>query len=444
MNTAGQRFGSLMAFMVAGWWLSTAINGLLPQLQIFLLGGQILIPVWFMRALLLLAILVFGMRGRYRLYPSSVAIWWFVFSLYLVLEVFLHIMIEELSIAYLVQGIYQYYFLLLLAVFCHHLSGSIDDRWMTPIIVVTFVPMGLLGIAQYVLYDPIVPVASVDGYFQVVAWKHWVYSGIRAFSIFRSATEFGHYAALVGGVLIALWLRRGDFDPIKSILVMMMLVLVLASVYVSKARIAYLVCVATVLSAIWIAPRLRITTGMLLLPIAFAVAAYVVAIAAPQMIMAMGFRLEGMIFSDASLTYRWGAWSQFGDSWLGNGWLRALFGSGLVQGQGGEFGSEGSVLIDNAFIAIGYHIGIIGLGLWLIIIWKFWVYVLATAIRRKTALSLGVAAYWATLPMSLMFSSAQPLYLLPLFLLLFEKEPEWHIEEASYAEELPLAENTAA
>ncbi len=413
-----------MAIMAAGWWLATAINGLLPQLQIFVLGGRIVVPLWFMRALLLLAILVYGLRGRYRLYPTSVGIWWYVFGVYLLLEVLLHVMIEELTPGYILQGIYQYYFLLIMAVFCHHLSGCVSDRWMTPLLVFSFIPMGLLGVAQYVLYDPILPVASVDGYFQVIAWRHWQYTGIRSFSLFRSATEFGHYAALIGGLLMAIWLRRGNFDPLKAVLVMLMLVLVLASVYVSKARIAYIVCVATVLSTIWLAPRTRVTTSMLLMPVFFAVLGYIVAVGAPQIILAMGYRLEGMIFSDDSLVYRWGAWAQFIDGWLGTGWVRALFGSGLVQGQGGEFGSDGSVLIDNAFIAVGYHIGIVGLVLWLVIIWKLWRHVLETAIRRKTSLSLGVAGYWSTLPMSLMFSSAQPLYLLPLLLVFFEKESQ--------------------
>lgn len=442
MNAVSKRFGLIVGIATAAWWIALIINGLLPQLQIFLLGGIIVIPTWFIRALLLLAILLYGFRGRYRLYPASVVPWWTLFVIYLVVEFFVHMMSEERSLGYLVQGTYQYYYFLILIVFCHHLAGSIDDRWMTPLLILSFIPLGALGLAQYILYDPILPVESADGYFQVIAWKHWFYSGIRSFSLFRSATEFGHYSALIGGLLMAVWLRRGHFDPVKSLAVMAVLVLVLASVYVAKGRIAYLVSVATILAAIWISPRLRVSGSMLILPLLFAGFAYFVAIAAPQMVKAMGFRLEGMIFSDDSLDYRWSAWSHFTDAWLGQGWLRALFGSGLVQGQGGEFGSEGSVLIDNAFIAIGFHIGILGLLIWLMVVWKLWQYVLETAIRRQSALSLGVAAYWATLPMSLMFSSAQPLYFVPLLLIFFEREAEH--QEAPLDEGEPAGVSAAA
>jgi len=72
--------------------------------------------------------------------------------------------------------------------------------------------------------------------------------------------------------------------------------------------------------------------------------------------------------------------------------------------------SEG-VIIDNSFLAIGVHSGLIGLVLWFLLMWQIWKWLLA--ISRKmpdNAVVLAITAMWSTWISSGIFNSTMSLY----------------------------------
>jgi riboflavin transporter FmnP len=53
------------------------------------------------------------------------------------------------------------------------------------------------------------------------------------------------------------------------------------------------------------------------------------------------------------------------------------------------------VVVDNSFLAIGIHTGVIGLMLWLAIIWYVWAYMLAQSQKVLTPVRAAAAGAWS-------------------------------------------------
>jgi hypothetical protein len=151
-----------------------------------------------------------------------------------------------------------------------------------------------------------------------------------------------------------------------------------------------------------------------LLPLLFWFMGYMVAIGGPGLVRMMGVGQDSFLSTD-SLGIRHSAWTTYSELWLGQDWLTSLLGTGIIQS--GEMNTEGYVLIDNLFIAMGLQIGLVGLLVWLGLQWQMWRYMLKTALVSRDPLAIGLTGVWATWPLSCMFNSATAFYTL-LFILL--------------------------
>jgi hypothetical protein len=86
--------------------------------------------------------------------------------------------------------------------------------------------------------------------------------------------------------------------------------------------------------------------------------------------------------------------------------------------------SESTVLIDNVFIAVGVQVGLVGVVVWIAVMWAVWLFLLREAVRRDDALGWAIAAVWATWPLSLMFGLGGNYYGLLALLAVMTRTPE--------------------
>jgi len=112
---------------------------------------------------------------------------------------------------------------------------------------------------------------------------------------------------------------------------------------------------------------------------------------------------------DESLYIRLLSWAYYFQLWTGNGLKKLLFGVGLISGSRVFLTEE--VVIDNSFLAIAVHIGLVGLLLWLVIMWGFWKWLLdISRIDKNNAAVFAIASYWSTWISGQLFASGLTLY----------------------------------
>ncbi len=402
-----QKPSSGLALLLMLWWLFSIVDSALAQAQIQLLGDRVPIGGWALDALLLLALLILVLRNGLPTVPRSIAWTWGLFSAYLALElVFLAARRQTPALA-MITDFYRYYFYLLLLPAAYLCAHRIDERRLSRWLLCCFVPLAWLGLQQHFGGDAMLPTQSGDGRFQIFAWGFQ--GDIRAFSLFNSGWSFGHFGALMAALVLCAWRLRPARIP--AALWFGLFTLALVAVYASHTRTAFLVAAATVF-AVPFALRMRATGqrgAMVLLPLLFAFAGWLVAVGAGWLVKSLDLGNE-TLFSQGSLNARFDAWDYYGGRWLSGTWAEVMFGTGLGQHDSGALYSESTVLIDNMFIAIGLQAGLVGVLLWTACMWAIWLSMLTLAEARDSPLHWALAAVWATWPLSLMFCASSNFY----------------------------------
>lgn len=400
----------LLALAVSAWWLLGIVDSALPQLQMALFGGMVpirgvLLDILFLGLLGLLALL----RGSLPPAPMGLGTATAAFGAYLFVELLFLYARRDTSILGLVTDYYRYYFFLLVLPFAYYAQSSLDARRLLRILLLAFVPLAWLGLQQHFGGDPLLPTASADGRFQVFAWA-WQ-GEVRAFSLFNSGWSFGHYAVLAAALA---WFLAGEpqTGPATRRLCLLLIPVALVCVYASQTRTVFLVAAAAVVASLVLARTRRrgvLDPAAVLMPLAFAGVGYLVAHGAQTIVEVLDLRGESL-FATGSIEARWDAWAEYGSRWLQGSWAEMWFGLGIGQHDSGMLYSESTVLIDNMLIAVGAQLGLIGVILWLVMMWKIWRMVLARALDQDTALHWGIAAMWAAWPLSLTFSASSLYY----------------------------------
>ncbi|ABG03539.1 hypothetical protein Rxyl_0565 [Rubrobacter xylanophilus DSM 9941] len=233
------------------------------------------------------------------------------------------------------------------------------------------------------------PTASADAFFEVFSWSF--YGEVRAFSLFGSASKFGHYIALVGALGIS-FLYSEKLEAKAAGLVLT--ILVLAAGFATLTRATYMEILMTLFAA-WLLVRPRGTLLkylVSLLPLVYGVTGAFVAFALPSWITVASNRSP--LLSDNTLLMRYASWDTYGGLWMESDLFAKLFGMGIIQNN--RFPVTENVLIDNSFLALLIHIGLLGLMVWLMLMWALWRYVLRVAISHGSPLAVAIAAIWST------------------------------------------------
>lgn len=393
------RYGS---FAATALLLAAAVDGVLAYPQMLLFGGTVVLPTVSVKIALLLVCLtgaawLLVSKHRQDVASTSAAPQRAsvgagrVKLLASVLLVYLGIhatVFSQHPLLYTARGFNAYYFYLLLAPLLVMSGFRVRPKTVVITVLVSALPLLVLGFLQSALGAPLLPVTASDVSFETHAWKF--YGAVRAFSLFSSPASFG--AFLVFAALLCLALVRdtsstGVFTHPRAlrIVLLVLFALVLAGLLVTRTRAVWLhaaFSIATLL--LW--PRItRMPRLLSLLP----VVAGVVVLAGIAAFLAAG----GTSMAAAeSLLQRFDGWWYAVSRWMSGDVGTALFGTGFFQH--GTANGTGDLLIDSTFIGAGLQIGIVGLALLVLLQTAMW-RALATAAARRSPLAIAAAAYCA-------------------------------------------------
>jgi O-antigen ligase len=364
-------------------WLLIQVDAVFPRVQMFFLGGQAPLPGAVLR-LALFSTFIATLMVRHQLkIPLKLAIAILVFAAYLCFRM---TVITRFNLGLLdnIYSSYLYYFPLLLLPLIFTLAGTLLEEKVVRWILVAFVPLALFGILQNIRGLPMLSVSSSDENFSVIAWGYPGY--VRGFSLFGSGLSFGHYLALVAPLLLVLFYRqkrgRNRFG------MFILFAIALLAVYTTLTRLVFLwVGAALIFTAIflWLPKSIRLL--LTIVPFIFGGVGIFVAVVLPRLLN----KLSLPIFSNASLNLRLEQWNILSDLWLGEqNLLTLLFGLGLFQTNNKLFSQD--IVLDNVYLAIGVHAGLVGLVLCISLLWWVWSYCLNNAILRNSPLSIAAAA----------------------------------------------------
>lgn len=404
-----KRFIGYIAIMI---FFLLLIDGLLPQAQIFLFSGIVLIKSVALKAILALCLAVCLLVHLFKTGKitriSKIIIPYSLFLLYLAIHLLLFK--NSYPLDYLLFSYNAYYFFLVMFPFAAFLS--LNMRLFNKLLLYMSIPLLAIGLLQFFLNEPLLPLSSADDYFQVGSWEY--YEGkIRSFSLFSSGLNYGQFLSLIGAFAACNISRRRAVGRIAAL---MMLLAVSFAVYTTLTRNIYIQYLFTVLTAFLLARettpgiqrRVRASGFITVLPFLYA-ALSVILVFAVQFYVLVYLR-NPVLMSEETLNTRLMAWIYYFPFWIQNGPFQFLFGAGLFQGRD-EFIILDKVVIDNNILSVGLHIGLIGLALWAFLMWRIWKWMLGVAMRQSNDMMvLAIVSLWATWLSSGLFNVTLSLY----------------------------------
>ena len=375
--------------------LLSMTDGLMPQAEIALFAGHVLIPTVVLKWLVI-AIAVLGVLIKRKLGTSiPILLAWLTLVTYLLFEAIFFTLSANYSLIYVAYSFESTLYFLLLLPLLYTFKETVDERQIATLITWLFVPLAILGIWQGVTNHPILPTISVDQYFQVYSWDF--YGRVRAFSLFGSASNFGHFLALVAAMGVA---ALGQCKGRRKSLAAIGLVLALVATYMTLTRATYVEVLLAVTTAAlitffkWRGIRLSLLWGV------YAGIGLFVAFVAPAII--AGLRGTDHLFADASLLIRYEEWAHYGGIWLNHGIATMLFGTGLMQSS--RFAFTRQIVIDNAWLSLLFQFGLVGFIIVLAFIWQLWkTLVDGLQAHPRSILTIGVVSACSTFPFTSIF-----------------------------------------
>jgi hypothetical protein len=371
----------LLAIVATVACLLTLVDGAIPQLQMFLLGGYVFTNVFAKVALLVslaLAILL-DPKIMFRGLPIST---WKLCLGFLVFEIGYLSFECDMQLVDVLQSYNRNYLILLVGPAALALRGAVPERIVIRFTVFLFLICAVIGAAQYLTARPILYTESVDGNFKVDSWQF--FDEIRAFSLFNSGLNFGIFCSLCGALGMALSRKlrwRGILLTALSAL----------ACYTTLTRNAYLIFVCTCAYSAVITFGKSTTRGLLqpLLYFALAISTIFVALYSYENDPANGLQ------SASSLLDRIVAWTYYGRLFAKASVLQQLFGLGLAEHD--RFTHTLPLPVDNIPLAVTLHIGIVGLCLFGALLIKVWLYLRREALDNQQLFAVAAASLWATL-----------------------------------------------
>ena len=408
MATVARRTSFSRSFTLL--WFLSVVNCAFLQLQMVLFTGAIRIPGYTIKLLLvfpLVASWFFNPQNRMR---GGIRTLWILSIVCLTLS-----FIVVLGSGHLNAGDQTSYFLtnylfLLLAPVCLLATPHIDLRRLSKILVIVAFPLMVLGIAQHLLSDPILPTASEDGNLYITSWDFF---RVRAFSLFGSGLDFSCFLALVAPFFLvcALVKRQGYPGRLVSVIGFS---LCLVATYATLTRAAYLVVLQSAIVG-WSLARGRAVGKAIwaVYPLIGTVVAILAIIVVPLVV---GIASHD-ILDNQSLLDRLISWNTALQDWTTNGATTFLFGTGESQGA-----ANIAHVVDNDFLNFAVQSGLIGLLSCTGLMWALWMSLRQIVVRSPSPLRIAMCAFWSTWILSGTFNWTNTVYAVMLMPLLASEE----------------------
>ena len=408
--------GSVLAPTAFLAMVACVINCALPQIEMLLTGGRCPLPIAFVKiacfGLLTLLTLVYG-RLDLSAFPTGM---WLVAMTFLLLDFpFLWLSRNKTPLEILLSY-NAYYCPLIFAPLACAFTGRLSEKSATRILVYIFLVCGIIGCAQIIFQKPIIQMASSDGNFRIyTSW--WITVGapgtvgertMRAFGVFGTAMEYGSFAVLIAATAIGVCGRPKGW--VKGV---PLYLFAAACCYTTRTRVVYLELIFATLAAATFTFGRR-PRRMTWQPFIGLVLGSVIAFSG--IVQVVGEKAS--VYDPSSLELRLLQWGTYGaqilhaevpQQMLGFGYSQAEKPSVIPVGdeQAGQFINT---LVDNTYLALALHIGLVGMVVILGLLWAMWRRLRIETIMRPTPLLIGIASFWSTFLLTGMFNIQLAIY----------------------------------
>ena len=386
------------------------INCALPQLEMLLTGGRCPIPIAAIKiasfGLLTLLTLTYG-RLDLSAFPAGI---WLVAMTLLLLDFAFLWLWQSKTPAEVMLAYNAYYCPLIFAPLACAFTGRLSERLATRILVGIFLVCALIGWVQFIFQTPLIQLASSDGNFRIYA-SYWMQEGstmVRAFSIFGSALEYGNFAVLAAAIGIGMCGRPGGW--IKGV---PLYLFAAACCYTTLTRAVFLQLIFATFAAVTFTFGRRLRR-MIWQPLIGLVVSWFIAFSGLAKLLGQ----TKTLYDASSLELRLLQWEVYGAQFLHSTFLQKMLGLGFCQAdkpvivpvRDDLYGKASNVIVDNMYLAVTLHIGLVGLVVIVGLLWAMWWRLRAETIKRPTPLLIGIASFCSTFLMSGMFNVEPALY----------------------------------
>lgn len=408
--------GSVLATTAFLAMVACIINCALPQIEMLLTGGLCPIPIAAIKiacfGLLILLTLAYG-RLDLSAFPTSI---WLVAMTFLLLDFpFLWFWQNKTALEILLSY-NAYYCPLIFAPLACAFTGRLSEKSARRMLVYIFLVCAIIGCAQIIFQKQIVQMASSDGNFRIyTSW--WITVGVRgtvgdrtlrAFGVFGTALEYGSFAVLIAATAIGMCGKpRGWIKGVPLYL------FAAACCYTTRTRVVYLELIFATLAAVTFTfgrrPRRMIWQPVIGLLVGSLIAFSGIATLVGQ---------TASVYDPSSLELRLLTWGSYGAQILRAELPEQMFGFGYSQAEkpiivpvGDEQAGQFAItLVDNTYLALALHIGLVGMVVILGLLWAMWRRLRIETVMRPTPLLIGIASFWSTFLLTGMFNIQLAIY----------------------------------
>jgi hypothetical protein len=266
---------------------------------------------------------------------------------------------------------------------------------------ILLVPLCLLGVAQYVLADPIIATDAADGSFRVVSWQFQ--ERVRAFSLFASSFAFSCFLAIMAGYCTA-YLVGSDHRKRVRLVALGGCVLIAAATYATITRLGFLfVTLAALFGVVLSRVRQFNRLTWACLPLIGLAVATSTLLLAPIITSATSSNLV----ADDTLIDRLFHWAQAVSTWTNNGIATFLCGTGISQGS-----SNADYIVDNTFLNFAVQAGVLGLLASVAFMYTIWMSFRRAINKKSSPAVVALCAFWGTWMLTGMINWTNPTYAL--------------------------------
>lgn len=400
--------------------LFVIVDGLFPQIQMFIFSGGIILSNSIFKFLLLLCLLVLVISNRVSNLSGLIyvqVILALIFLVYLSFLIpYLSLIDAESSIGTVLFGYNAYYFFYLLIPLIPFMKGRVSIRDANKIICFIAIIVCSLALAQMLFNAPILYTRSVDGSFYVNSFEFFD-DTFRSFSFFSSSLNFGCFLIFLLPYFFFKTIEsvRGKMSFLNIVLNMVFLILVIVSIYSTITRNVYLTSVYVIFLSF---AFLFIKKERIIFTLPFGLIGFILFMLNPifELISNFGAHKE---FDLTSLFERFTNWDDALNQWMPNFSLaRLLFGAGIVQNAKLNPG----FYVDNMYLAICIHIGIVGFVLFMVMwVFMWWTLVKASVLYKENILIRSSAIAFSS-SFIMFFINNSPLHVFYFLLFMITKE----------------------
>jgi hypothetical protein len=363
------------------------VDAALPQFEIYLLDGRCPVPAGAVKLIIILLLLLGLTILRVRFEPEhDTFIYISLLAAYFAFEVIY--LSQFYAASYVVFSFENYYAYLWLIPLFFMVRPSMPDKFWRVALPCMAIILTSIGFLQGYTNTPVVAVTSIDGHFFIRSYTF--FGSVRAFSLFGNAGSFGNFLCIASAFGLFTLLRKGSI--MRKCLYLPLLGFVIIVTFMTLSRSVYYEFALTLVS-VWFLlkkpmPLLRY------LPVIYGLSGVALAFAIPGLNAIFGRTIFGIPLLDATTQMmRLVEWQ---NTWqlITSSPASFLFGTGLIQST--QYASVYNGSIDNIFLAVLLHAGLIGFCLYMIIMANLWSHCLEIARRTNDIFPLSCIAVFST------------------------------------------------